>query len=73
MDEDNYFNYTCFGVGMSGGCGVTCPVFVRGDCVNACDASRQEIIDEYGEEESADIMAYYSCFRTNEHHEAHYG
>jgi len=30
--DDDWYGYTCHGVGISGGCGLDCPVLLRGDC-----------------------------------------
>jgi len=37
IDDDDKFDFlwdtsTCHDVGINGGCGVECPVFLRGDC-----------------------------------------
>jgi len=31
-DWDDPYNYSCHDVGMSGNCGIDCPVLNRGDC-----------------------------------------
>lgn len=36
-DWDDPYNFSCHSVGMGGGCGEDCPVFIRGDCENADD------------------------------------
>lgn len=51
-DDDAYL-YSCHNVGINGGCGYECPVFLRGDCdiedemiENAlADGMKEELID----------------------------
>jgi len=50
---------TCFNVGNAGRCGVGCPVYVRGDCGEPQEINSQDVIDEYGEEEGAQILESY--------------
>ena len=55
----------CFDVGMWGGCGVSCPAFVDGECEEPQEIPAQDIIDEHGEEDALEIMEWYSCFEAN--------
>jgi hypothetical protein len=50
----------CFDVGMWGGCGIECPVFLRGDC-----GEPQELKDELNELDEEDrekVIKAYDCF-----------
>ena len=52
----------CFDVGMWGGCGLECPVFLRGDC-----GEPQELIDdamsELDEDDIQELAEMYDCFK----------
>ena len=32
MYDDDAYHHSCHSVGINGGCGYDCPVFLRGDC-----------------------------------------
>lgn len=49
----------CFNVGMNGGCGVECPVFVKGDCENSDKFSHADLLKVYDEETAQEIVEYY--------------
>jgi hypothetical protein len=49
----------CFNIGMWGGCGVNCEAFIDGECEQPEEISKEEIIDEHGEEAARDIFEYY--------------
>lgn len=53
----------CIDIGMWGGCGVVCAAFVDGECEEPQEISKQEIIDEHGEEDAQIIFNKYDCFR----------
>lgn len=53
----------CTDIGMWGGCGVLCAAFVDGDCEEPQEISKQEIIDEHGEEDAQKIFDKYDCFK----------
>ena len=55
---------TCFDVGIWGGCGVSCPAFVGGDCEEPQEIKPADIIAEHGEVDAKSIMALYGCFTT---------
>ena len=57
----------CFDIGMNGGCGVLCPVFVEGDCGEPQELQASDIIDEHGEEDASEIMEAYPCFSGGGH------
>lgn len=52
----------CEVVGISGDCGLSCPVFQRGDCLEHKDKMISELIksDEFTEEEVKEICENYS-------------
>lgn len=52
----------CFNVGISGGCGVDCFVFVSGECENAQEFKKEHVIQFHGLNESKEILEQYSCF-----------
>jgi hypothetical protein len=52
----------CFDIGIWGGCGVSCPAFIDGECGEPQEISREMIVEEHGEEESKEIMGRYACF-----------
>lgn len=56
----------CFDIGSWGGCGVTCAAFVDGECGEPQEISKDDIIEEHGEEEAIKIMGRYSCFASDE-------
>lgn len=52
----------CFDIGLWGGCGVTCAAFVDGECEEPQEATKQNVIDEHGEEDAQEIFDKYDCF-----------
>lgn len=52
----------CFDIGSWGGCGVTCPAFMDGECSEPQEIAAQDIIDEHGEEEAQEIFGRYTIF-----------
>jgi len=59
MIERDDSDETCFSVGMGGGCGVNCPVFLRGDCGEPQAIDKECIIKEHGKEEAEHIFNLY--------------
>jgi len=55
----------CFDIGIWGGCGVTCPAFVDGECGEPQEFTKKEIIDEHGIEDAQEIFEHYDCFIKN--------
>lgn len=55
----------CFDIGILGGCGVTCPAFIDGECEEPQEIPRQEVIDEHGDDLANDIFMKYKCFGGN--------
>lgn len=51
----------CFIVGINGGCGITCPVFLDFECENADGFCKEdiELCDELDEEQREDLIDYY--------------
>ena len=47
---------------VSGGCGVNCAAFLDGECNEPQEISKQDLIDEHGEEDAKTIFAMYECF-----------
>ncbi len=52
----------CFDIGIWGGCGVNCPAFLDGECEEPQEISKEELIEEHGEE-AKDIFELYECFK----------
>jgi hypothetical protein len=52
----------CFDVGIWGGCGATCPVFVDGECEEPQEITKKEVIDEQGKDAEL-IFQKYECFQ----------
>jgi hypothetical protein len=52
----------CFDIGTNGGCGVLCAAFVDGECGEPQEISKDDIINEHGEEDAKEIMSQYNCF-----------
>jgi hypothetical protein len=61
MDDDDgsSITHTCFSVGMSGRCGVECPVLKDGDCKNFQEIGVEAIIKFYDQEEAQEILDNY--------------
>ena len=53
----------CFDIGIWGGCGVSCPAFVDGECDEPQEIDKQDIVDEHGENDAALICSKYDCFK----------
>lgn len=65
-DRDNHLPKSrgrCFDIGTWGGCGVTCPAFLDGECEEPQEFDRQSVIDEHGED--AEVLNMYDCFKSN--------
>ena len=63
-DIDNHLPKSrsrCFDIGTWGGCGVNCPAFLDGECSEPQEISKQEILEEHGEEAES-ILKLYECF-----------
>lgn len=58
-DDGEIVVYTCFDVGMSGGCGVECPVLLTGGCKNLEKIGREQIIKFWGHDDAEEIFEYY--------------
>jgi hypothetical protein len=54
---------SCFNVGISGGCGIECFVFVNGGCEEPQEISKDDVITFYGKEEASLILESYECFK----------
>ena len=52
----------CFDIGQWGGCGVNCAAFLDGECDEPQEISKQDLIEEHGEEDAKTIFAMYECF-----------
>ena len=52
----------CFDVGVWGGCGVLCPVFVEGECKEP-DFTQEQIELEHDQDDSQIIYSLYENFR----------
>ena len=55
----------CFDIGTWGGCGVTCPAFVGGECGEPQEIEAKYIIEEHGVVDAIAIMKQYPCFKTD--------
>jgi len=53
----------CFDIGTWGGCGVSCPLFIAGDCTEPQEISKLETIREHGIAGAISIREKYECFR----------
>jgi hypothetical protein len=65
-DHDNHLpkgRGRCFDIGIWGGCGVLCPAFVDGECEEPQEISKQDIIEEHGENDAEEIFSLYDCFK----------
>ena len=51
----------CFDVGIWGGCGINCPVFLRGDC-NEPQELIEESVEEMPQDDIDELADYYDCF-----------
>lgn len=51
----------CFVVGINGGCGLTCPVFLDGECDELGELTKEELMesDQLGEEQKKDLAETY--------------
>ena len=49
----------CFDIGTWGGCGITCGAFLDGECEEPQEIPYEEILKEYGEEETLEIIELY--------------
>jgi len=49
----------CFDIGTWGGCGVSCPAFLDGECTEPQEIDTKELISEYGIADSIDILRQY--------------
>ena len=52
----------CFDIGVWGGCGVTCPAFVDGECGEPQEISKSDVEEEHGIEDAEIICGQYDCF-----------
>lgn len=52
----------CFDIGSAGGCGVTCPAFIDGECSEPQEIAPEDVIAEHGEEDADLIFDKYGCF-----------
>lgn len=55
----------CFDIGTWGGCGVTCPAFIDGECGEPQEIKKQDVIDEHGEDDARPILEQYKCFNNS--------
>lgn len=53
----------CFDIGTWGGCGVSCPAFMDGECGEPQEIDAADVIAEHGDE-AEEILAKYECFAT---------
>jgi len=53
---------SCFVVGINGGCGIECPVFLEGDCGEPQEFDTEFLIEEMGEEGAHEAMYKYDCY-----------
>ena len=51
----------CFDIGIWGGCGINCPVFLRGGC-ESLDGLQEEALKEMPQEDIDKLADYYDCF-----------
>lgn len=58
-DDGEIVVYTCFDVGMSGGCGVECPVLLKGGCKHIEEIGRDKIVKFWRHEDAEEIFEYY--------------
>jgi hypothetical protein len=56
----------CFNVGISGGCGVECFVFLSGQCDEPQEIKSEHVIQFHGKEEAEKILSSYDCFKENQ-------
>jgi hypothetical protein len=56
------FTNDCFDVGYWGGCGAECRVFIRGDCENNQEISKDEVMRFHYENEALQILSLYGRF-----------
>ncbi len=52
----------CFDIGQWGGCGVYCAAFVDGECEEAQEFTKEEIIEAHGDD-AIEIFELYDCFK----------
>ena len=50
----------CFDIGIWGGCGISCPEFLDGNCTEPQEIKKSELINEYGIEETEEILSQYN-------------
>ena len=65
-DKGNYFSHidghypagmsSCYVVGLSGGCGYTCPVFMRGECETQAEMIEEMSMENYSDYLESDIV-----------------
>ena len=53
----------CFNVGISGGCGIECFVFVSGGCEEPQEIKAEHVIEFYSKEDAQEILDSYDCFK----------
>jgi hypothetical protein len=56
------FTDDCFDVGYWGGCGAECHVFIRGECENNQEISKNEVMRFHHEDEALKILSLYGRF-----------
>ena len=56
----------CYVVGLNGGCGIECPVFLEGDCGEPQEFTREDIIYDLGGDAAVEVLEKYSCFDSEE-------
>ena len=52
----------CIQVGLAGGCGATCPVFIRGECDEPQEITKSDVLGHHDISKSIEIFALYDCF-----------
>lgn len=52
----------CFDVGIWGGCGYNCPIFLRGDCEESQELVGDEVYEEFCQDDLNELADYYESF-----------
>ena len=52
----------CFNIGTVGGCGINCPLFLRGECENP-EEIKEEALNNMPDSDIIELSTMYDCFK----------
>lgn len=53
----------CMNIGIGGGCGLRCPVFCEGECEEPQEFNKEDLLEEFNQEELEQLSNFYDCFK----------